>query len=184
MLHAAHDEFRRRLVHLTPDNSTAPTPCPAWTARDLANHVVAGDRMAVALFEGATTETAIDILTSEWLHDDPIAAFTTAADALHHAAAAPGALDRVVAHPSGPIPGRTLIGFRIGEHLVHAWDLARALHTDDTLDPTLVQGMWEFMHPLAATISELGIFGTGPSGTLGPDSPLQDRLLDLVGRRP
>jgi len=28
------------------------------------------------------------------------------------------------------------------------------------------------------------VFGTGPSGTVGPDAPLQDRLLDLSGRRP
>jgi hypothetical protein len=33
-------------------------------------------------------------------------------------------------------------------------------------------------------IPATGVFGSGPSGTLGPDAPLQDRLLDLSGRRP
>ncbi|GLW90170.1 TIGR03086 family metal-binding protein [Actinokineospora globicatena] len=184
MLNAARAEFHRRLLHLTPDNSGAATPCPEWTALDLVNHVVAGDRMAADLLDGATAEAAVATLRAQWLGDDPLAAFTSAGTDLDRAIAVPGALDAIVPHPVGPVPGHQAVTFRVTEHLVHAWDLARALDLDDTLDPELVEHTWETLHGMAAVIGTLGIFGTGPSGTLDETSPLQDRLLDLLGRRP
>jgi hypothetical protein len=33
-------------------------------------------------------------------------------------------------------------------------------------------------------IAHVGVFGTGPSGTLDESTALQLRLLDLTGRRP
>jgi hypothetical protein len=33
-------------------------------------------------------------------------------------------------------------------------------------------------------IGKSGFFGSGPSGAVGEDAPLQTRLLDLSGRRP
>ena len=37
---------------------------------------------------------------------------------------------------------------------------------------------------MAPIIGDIGVFGTGPSGTVADDAPLQQRLLDLSGRRP
>ena len=37
---------------------------------------------------------------------------------------------------------------------------------------------------MAPFIAEIGVFGSGPSGTVAEDAPLQQRLLDLTGRRP
>ncbi|MEV0678580.1 TIGR03086 family metal-binding protein [Actinosynnema sp. NPDC050436] len=185
MLDAAREEFRRRLAHLTPQTWAAATPCPDWTARDLVNHVVGGERMTAALLDGATTGVAVKAFSVDWLAaDDPLVAFDAATAALDAAAGGPGALDRVVQHPVGPVPGRQAVEFRVAEHLVHAWDLARALDVDDVLDPDLVARTWEAMRDLAPVIGGLGVFGAGPSGALGEGSPLQDRLLDLSGRRP
>jgi hypothetical protein len=44
--------------------------------------------------------------------------------------------------------------------------------------------MWNDIQPMAATVSEIGIFGEGPSGDVGDDASLQTRFLDLIGRRP
>jgi len=33
-------------------------------------------------------------------------------------------------------------------------------------------------------LGELGIFGSGATGEVDPDAPLQQRLLDALGRRP
>ncbi|RLK58582.1 TIGR03086 family metal-binding protein [Actinokineospora cianjurensis] len=184
MLSAARDEFHRRLVHLSPASLDAPTPCPDWTARDLVNHVVAGDRMTALLLDGGTGADAIAAMGTDWLGDDPLAAFTAAGEALDQAITIPGALDRVVPHPVGAVPGKQALEFRVAEHLVHAWDLARAVDVDDKLDPVLVERTWAAMRDLAPVIGTLGIFGSGPSGALTEDSPLQDRLLDLSGRRP
>ncbi|CCH29577.1 TIGR03086 family metal-binding protein [Actinosynnema sp. NPDC047251] len=189
MLHAAREEFRRRLVHVTPEALAAPTPCAEWTVRDLVNHVIGGERLTAALLGGATTEAAVEALNADWLAEartteDLLTAFTAATEALDQAALVPGALDRVVDHLVGQVPGRQAIGFRVPEYLVHAWDLARALDVDDTLDPVLVARTWEDMRDMAPVIGTSGYFGTGPSGTLDEDSPLQARLLDLSGRRP
>ncbi|MBM7773246.1 uncharacterized protein (TIGR03086 family) [Actinokineospora baliensis] len=184
MLHTARDEFRRRLVHLTPHALAAPTPCPVWAVRDLVNHVIGGDRMTTALLTGGTADTAVEALGADWIgDDDPLAVFTASAEALDRAAV-PEALDRIVPHPLGPVPARQAVDFRIAEYLVHAWDLARALDVDDKLDPALVEQTWENMRALAPVIGTLGMFGTGPSGDLDESASLQDRLLDLSGRRP
>ena len=34
----------------------------------------------------------------------------------------------------GDLPGAEILGFRIGDITVHAWDLARALGVDEALD--------------------------------------------------
>ena len=38
--------------------------------------------------------------------------------------------------------------------------------------------------PMAPFIGEVGVFGSGPSGTVGDDATVKIRLLDLTGRRP
>ena len=82
------------------------------------------------------------------------------------------------------MPGSTLLGFRTADNLLHAWDLARAVGGDEALDPDLVTVVWARLEPMAPVVATLGVFGTGPSGTVGADAPLQERLLDLSGRRP
>jgi uncharacterized protein (TIGR03086 family) len=92
--------------------------------------------------------------------------------------------DMVVHHPAGDIPAARLLQFRTSDYLLHSWDVARATDTDERLPADLVATTWERMHPMAHLIGKLGAFGTGPSGTIGQDAPLQQRLLDLTGRRP
>jgi uncharacterized protein (TIGR03086 family) len=99
--------------------------------------------------------------------------------------AAPGALDRAVAHPvMGDIPCPQFLAMRVGDALLHAWDLARAIGAQEQLDPELVAEVWANMSPIAGFIGKSGFFGSGPSGEVGEDAPLQTRLLDLSGRRP
>jgi hypothetical protein len=98
--------------------------------------------------------------------------------------AAPGARDRICHHGVGDIPGEQLLGFRTADYALHAWDLARAIGGDEQLDDALVEELWLVMSPMAPMIGGSGQFGTGPSGDLDADAPLQARLLDLSGRRP
>ena len=49
----------------------------------------------------------------------------------------------VVRHPAaGDVPGATLYGFRTGDYVVHAWDLARATDGDEVLSVDLVTWVW------------------------------------------
>ena len=116
--------------------------------------------------------------------DDALAEFARAADAQEAAFRAPGAFDRTCHHPIGDVPGAQLARFRIGDMTLHAWDVARATGGDETLDAELVADVYESMLPMTPFIGTVGVFGTGPSGTLDDAAPTQQRLLDLSGRRP
>ena len=184
VLDRATSEFEKRLRQVRDDQWDTPTPCEGWTVRDLVQHVVGADVMALRLLAGGTREEGMAAVAGDVLGDDPVAAFVAARDAMVAAFHEEGALERTCAHPIGDIPGIQLFGFRVADHTLHAWDLARAIGADEQLDPELVETVLEGMLPMAGFISELGMFGAGPTGSVGEDAPLQARLLDLAGRRP
>ena len=159
-----------------------PTPCEGWTVRDLAGHLVNGSKMSTTLLQGGTTEQATAHFTAD-IDGDPAAAFAAASsDELSAFAAA--SLETIVNHPRMPMPAAMMLNFRVSDYLLHAWDLARALGTDETLNADAAQAVWDSLQPMAAMLPTTGAFGTGASGTLTDDAPLQNRLLDLTGRRP
>ena len=180
----AMDAFDAQLRGIGPDQWSLPTPCPDWDVRQLVNHVVVGGTAALRLLDGATRDEIIGMYGSDGLGDDPLEARRRAAAAERDAFAAPGALERIVHHPAGDVPGATLLGFRTGDNLLHTWDLARAIGGDEALPDDVVVEVWGALEPLAPVIGTLGVFGAGSSGDVGADAPVQTRLLDLSGRRP
>ena len=183
-LDSAHLEVRQRLQLVSPQQWDLPTPCDGWSVGDLVQHMAVGATMARQILAGETwtRETVVEVVSSapdlkaewEWRTAEERAGF-----------AALGASDRTVAHPvMGDIPCSQFLGMRVGDALLHAWDLARAIGTDEQLDPDLVAEVWAGMSPMAGFIGKSGFFGSGPSGAVGEDAALQDRLLDLSGRRP
>jgi len=183
-LDRARSEFERRLRAVETEQWSFDTPCAGWTVRDVVNHVVGGNHMAVALLAGASRDEARAVRGVDGLGDDPIAAFVPSADELAASFAAPGARDRICHHGVGDIPGEQLLGFRTADYALHGWDVARAIGGDEQLDDAVVEELWLVMSPMAPMIGGSGQFGTGPSGDLDADAPLQARLLDLSGRRP
>ncbi|MFV0315722.1 MAG: TIGR03086 family metal-binding protein, partial [Microthrixaceae bacterium] len=133
---------------------------------------------------GAHRSEALGYLSGLPLGDDPLATFRANADEQIAAFSGPGAMERIVEHPMGDLPGSKVIQFRIGDLTLHTWDLARAIGGDEELPQPLVAAVWAEMEPLRDNIAMLGLFGEGPSGEVPDDAPLQTRLLDLVGRRP
>jgi hypothetical protein len=67
---------------------------------------------------------------------------------------------------------------RVNELTVHAWDLARAIDSDDRLDERVVSWLLEGLEPLLATS---GLYEPGPADDLPAASP-QGSLLRLLGR--
>jgi uncharacterized protein (TIGR03086 family) len=177
-------EFERRLRTVGSDDWDRPTPCDGWDVRDLVVHVLVGARMAALLVDGGSRADAEALFVDASLPDDVMGEFEAGADAQAAAFAAPGAMDRVTAHPAGDFPVPVLLGFRIGDWTMHSWDLARAIGGDEALDPDLVAHVWEGIQPIAPLLAASGRFGEGPSGDVGDDAPLQARLLDATGRRP
>ena len=81
-------------------------------------------------------------------------------------------------------PAAAFLRFRLVDLVVHAWDLLRAAHLDETLDPLVVVELMSVVEPHLDDMLSFGAYGDGPSGTLPPDAPPQARLLDWFGRRP
>ena len=76
-----------------------------------------------------------------------------------------------------------MIGMRCNDAALHTWDLARAIGADERLSPAVVVACLHGMEAMAASVPP-GMFGEGPTGTLGEDADPQARLLDMSGRRP
>ncbi|HXX90154.1 MAG TPA: TIGR03086 family metal-binding protein [Acidimicrobiales bacterium] len=183
LLRAARADFAARLTAVGPDQWDLPTPCGDWSVRELVLHLVRGNTMAELLLAGTSREDTLAAL-AEIRPTDLVAAFEDSADRQETAFATPGALERTCHHPVGDIPGSQLLGFRIGDMDLHAWDLARAIGAEESLQPEVVEAVWASLSPMAAFIGETGVFGPGPSGMVPDDAPLQARVLDLSGRRP
>lgn len=183
-LRRAGDGFAATVRLVTDDQWAAPTPCDGWSVRELVGHVAAGCRMAATLAAGGTRNDAIAVLGIDHLGDDPLTAIDAALAAQLEAFALPDVSERVFQHPAGDMPGAQVLRFRIGDLLVHRWDLARAIGADETLDAELVQEVWDGIAPIVPMMAASGVFGSGPSGQVAVEAPLQLRLLDAMGRRP
>jgi uncharacterized protein (TIGR03086 family) len=140
--------------------------------------------MAVALLDGASTDEGIAVFTGTELADDVDAQYAAGAAEQVAAFSVDGATEQTLHHPMGDIPGEMVLGFRIGDLTLHSWDLARAIGADEALPEALVEATWASMSPMAGFIGTVGVFGEGPSGDASAEAPLQERLLDLAGRRP
>ncbi len=183
-LDAASLEFRSRLVLVTKDQWDLPTDLGDWTVRTLIDHVIGADRMSVVLLGGGTREEGIAAMGSSVGETDLVRVFDENAAAQRAAFAEPGAFERIVPHPAGDLPGARLFGFRLVDLTIHAWDLARATEGSLDLNPMVVSSLWETLSPTAPHLVATGVFGTGASGEVPDDAPVQDRLLDMLGRRP
>ena len=184
-LEKATDDFTRRVRGITPDAWSAPSPCEGWDVRTVVNHVVAGNIMAARLLDGAAKDAAIEgLFSADLLGADATAAVASSGEEQLAAFRRPNALEMTVHHPAGDIPATMLLGFRLGDVVVHGWDVARGSGQSEELDADAVEALWSSMQPVLPMMAARGVFGAGASGTVPDDAPLQVRLLDAMGRRP
>jgi uncharacterized protein (TIGR03086 family) len=182
LLQAAAAQFERIVASLPADAWDDATPCDI-TVREVVDHVVAGNIFAVRLLAGASAAEATAGLDADHLGDDPLFAVSASCKS-QWSAFAGAAEDRVLHHPSGDISVDTFVRFRLGELVVHAWDLAVGGGLDPSLDPAVVEGLWVLVEPHLDEMRSMGTFGDGASGSPPQDAPTQTRLLDAFGRRP
>ncbi len=175
----ALESFGGRLRRVRSADLGLPTPCPDWDVRALIAHVVSADEWVRQLLGGcshAEIQVAEDVLGG-----DPYAAWHASASSLHAAFAHPNSLERIVDHPVGRISAGRLIFFRCLDTVVHAWDLARAIGADESLDAVAVSSCREVVAPVALMFAAAGLYG--PVVAVGPDADPQTELLGLLGRR-
>jgi len=176
-------EIMARIDQLTDEHWNMSTVCGEWTVDELVRHLVSGARAAVVGLSGAAKERVVESVQSP-IEGDVIVALRAAFAEQTEAMRSPGALEKTVHYPMIDMPGAQLLGFRVVDSTMHAWDLARSLGFDEGLDAELVAWAWDWIQSIAPFIGRIGMFGEGPSGMLTDADPLDRRLIDLTGRRP
>jgi len=183
-LSLASSTFVDVLTQVGDSQLTRPTPCEGWDVTSLIAHVTMGNEMAIALIDGCSKEEALAYIDREFGGEDPISSCRSSVGAQMTRMRAVADWDAIVHHPVGDVPASQLIGFRTGDLTLHTWDLANGIGADDSLPDELAAVVYESMKPMETFIGQIGIFGEGPSGSIGEDADVQLRLLDLTGRRP
>ena len=135
------------------------------------------------LLHGAHPEETNALRALDHLGDDPVGAFAALADEMRDAFREPSALGRTVHHPAGDRSGRALLEMRVMDFTIHAWDLARAIGSDDSLDSDLVARLRDVLPALVPELAPWGYFRAA-SRQLPADANAQIRLLHLTGRSP
>jgi uncharacterized protein (TIGR03086 family) len=180
LYHRTVESWADRVNEVRADQWEGPTPCREWNVRELVNHVTGEDLWTTPLMRGSTLEDVGSRFDGDLLGDDPIRASLAAArEAI-----------RTVAES---LPTRGTVHLSYGEeqmdeyvhqlaadHLVHAWDLARALGVDDTLDPEAVHAVAEWFEPTEELWREAGVIG--PRVPVPDDADEQTRMLAMFGR--
>jgi len=181
MLRLAVEEFGARVSQISDGQWEAGTPDTEWNVRDLVNHVVSEDLWAPPLFAGSTIGEVGDRFDGDVLGPEPQGAWQAASVHALAAADAPGAMDRTVHLSFGDFPGRDYALQLFADHLIHAWDLARAIGAEERLDPALVEGCTDWFAPLEDVYRGAGAIAGRPAVPDGADA--QTWLLAMFGRR-
>ena len=176
----AADELDRHVLAVGEDQWHLATPCTAWDVWALVKHVVAENLWVPHTMGGAAIVEVGGEFDGDVLGDDPKGAWTASITPALAAFEAPDALEVTVHLSRGDCPATTYLEERILDLAVHAWDLARAIGTDEVLSSTLVEELWNTWRPRRRQLHESGFFGTPVPVEAGAER--QARLLALVGR--
>jgi uncharacterized protein (TIGR03086 family) len=176
----AVEEFGARVGAVGDDQWELPTPCADWNVRQLVNHLVYENRWTVPLMEGSTIAEVGDRYEGDLLGDRPKAAWDESSAEAVAAVQADGALGRTVNLSSGPTAAGEYVSQLFADHLIHAWDLARAVGADDRLDPELVDACAAWFASMEDIYRSIGAIGERPEVPEGADA--QATLLAAFGR--
>ncbi len=181
MFRFAVAEFDARVRQIGDHQWQAATPDEDWTVRDLVNHLVGEDLWAPPLFAGSTVAEVGDRFGGDVLGAEPKAAWTAASAKAVRAAEDDGAMDRIVHLSFGDFPGSEYALQLFADHLIHAWDLARAIGADERLDAGLVESCASWFDAMEDAYRSAGAIGARPP--VPGDASAQTLLLARFGRR-
>ena len=178
------DRFRRLAAHFTatvdavPDERwDDPSPCEAWSARDIVRHV-------------ATTEwdflTRLELAPPGVVPDpEPLAAWPVSRDAVQAVLDDPARADTPYDSSFGPTTFSSVVDrFYAFDLVVHAWDIARAARLPE-LEPMPADEIARITadaEALGAALRSPGV--CGPPLPVPDDADAQSRLLGFLGRQP
>jgi uncharacterized protein (TIGR03086 family) len=180
VFHESGDFFLTRLA-LVPEGAWGnPTPCPDWTVRDVAVHVINGFRLVPALLAHEPVDPADR--NRDTLGADLTEAGSVALQAAVAAFGRPGAVDAEVTAPAGVMPARRFALVRMADTVIHTWDMSSGAGIDTTIPAQLVEAVTLSSPPaFLEGARQAGVFG--PLIAVDPGADKQTTLLGLYGRR-
>ena len=154
------------LAQVGEEQMDLPTPCEEWKVRDLIEHTMHWQAQGGAIFNAGTTPG------DDWATIEP---------ALGAALDDPANLEGV-AEQMGGMPKQQVVGFVIGDLVVHSWDLARAIGADETLPVEAVQATLMGLQRVPEEMLRGGNMFAAPI-EVGEDASPQETLLAFAGRK-
>lgn len=162
---------------LTAPEWSRPTPCSAWTVRDVVAHLTTGHEIAAAIVR-ATPVPARDSADEE-----RPAAHRAAAYEVLAAFGEPCVLTRSYRLPLGTVPGAVAVQLRTVEALVHGWDLAEATARSLAVREELAGRALAFATGMRARLPP-GRTPFAPARPVSASDSAMGRLVSLLGRGP
>jgi uncharacterized protein (TIGR03086 family) len=156
---------------------TRATPCPEWDVRSIVHHLVVASLVVASRLRGGPPVDR----DADHLGDDPAGAYRTAAVAAEAAFATPGALEGTYPSPLGEVPGTTVLALRIGDNLVHGWDIARATGLPANLPEDVAGAALDRLRTVLGGVPRDGRF-FGAEQAVAAGAPATDRLAAFAGR--
>lgn len=159
------------------DSWDLPTPCSEWNTQTLVVHIVSGEVQLMDLIQNETYNSPE--LSSNILGPDPMSTWRgTAINAIDLVQKTP--LEKELPHPTMELTLERLLGARITDNAVHAWDLSQALSREHVIDPEIAEWALNYWLDLYGFLTESEHF----AAPLEPaDQSPSTRLLSLLGRR-
>lgn len=155
-----------------------PAPVEGWAARDVVRHLV-------EWFPGFLAGGAgITLASGPSVDEDPVAAWTTHADAVQALLDDPATETKVLSNPhTGDVPlPQAVDQFYTADVFMHTWDLARATGQPDRLDAGFANVLFSGMQEHDEMLRASGQYG--PRVDVPESADITDRLMGFVGRDP
>jgi uncharacterized protein (TIGR03086 family) len=160
-----------------------PSPCEAWTVRDVLNHITGGATMfAMSAESGSVPDEVVgQLMGGDNLGDDPQSAWRTASTRALAAFEQPGVLDKVVKLPFGEMPAGVALNIAVFDVATHACDIAYGTGQDIEDDATFEQALEMGKQVVGPDFRIPGVFDAEQACAAG--SPVRERLLAFGGRK-
>jgi uncharacterized protein (TIGR03086 family) len=136
---------------------------------------------APPLLAGSTIAEVGARFAGDVLGDDPRAAWAAASTEAVRAVEDAGAMDQTVHLSFGDFSGSEYALQLFADHLIHAWDLARAIGADERLDAGLVVSCGNWFEAMEDAYRGAGAIAARPP--VPGDADAQTLLLARFGRR-
>lgn len=152
-----------------------------WTVVTTVAWVVVGDSHIATAAAGEPLPNIVDF-DAAVLGIAPVAAWRGTAVAAITALREAGALDRTARHRDGELALVDLVGQRVSENLVRAWDIGEAVGRPVAIPEDLADWCLEFWSGHTEALLDGSVLPNDPVAP-PPDAGVVERLLALTGRR-